>query len=890
MKKEAVISTFAKEIDIKVDDVSSLKSAVNLINKSLSTRTILKSDLELILDKVISLTDSYSGAILTVNKSNSSFVNSVNQELHHVYSKENKAIANSTAIHQWFQEQTPLINSAVFNGEIPDSHTSLLNCSEDISSLIISPNTNNNQLIGVCLLYKKQGVYSEHITHSIIPALCSAFSALKSVDELMGENFLDSNSQDSENNLLNLLLSTSPTAILVINKDKRIVVSNPASNRIFNHSSEMFPQIENNAELSLIDRKIDDFIPKFTELLTQSYKNNQGKENALSSQPYILENQTFFRTNGEQFLGNISAFQHIYKKQHHIVVQIQDVTTITNTAEEYQQTSQQLNALTHLVPLGIIHVNTGWECIYANDKWYELSGLIQEESHGSGWINSLHSDDVENTLEQLRESLRLGCGFQAEIRLESALGQTRWVDFNTQVLFDGNGFVQGFLGTFTDITEHLRSKERLRNVAEYDALTGLANRNLLQDKLQEAFYQSDIDKSDVSIFFIDLDGFKDINDSLGHDIGDKLLQQVAERLLKTLHKNDTVARFGGDEFVILLSSTTPQNNLSLVANRVIDAVAEPYHIDGNDIYITASLGVATGKGSNSSPKNILKHADAALYLAKSEGKNNFQFFKDELHIEVNNRVHLTNQLRNAFTNERFYLVYQPLAFSKDKKVFGFEALLRVTDDEDKIMLPNDFIHILETSGMIIDVGKWIIKQACKQLRLWKNQNLFPEDGYLSINVSPKQLLDDSIIPTIVDACQLYQIKPQHIVLEITESVIIDKPLKAEAVMNELKKIGVKFALDDFGTGYSSLTYLQRYPFDQIKIDRSFISNICTNPNDAKITQAIITLAKSLGLKITSEGVEDVDALHVLNDYGSDYFQGYYLGKPVLPHEAIKFLN
>jgi len=446
------------------------------------------------------------------------------------------------------------------------------------------------------------------------------------------------------------------------------------------------------------------------------------------------------------------------------------------------------------------------------------------------------------------------------------------------------------LGTFSDITDRLRIEDRLRKSAESDSLTGLVNRHLFQERLQQAFSSTCFNKNLVTVFFMDLDGFKDVNDSLGHGVGDQLLCQVSERLLNAVRKDDVVARYGGDEFVVLLSTKDEESSVNKLASRIIEVIAKPYNIYEKDIYITASLGVAHGRHGESSPEELLKQADAALYQAKGLGKNNFQLFNNELDKEASDRLYLMNQLRSALLEERFYLVYQPQALVEDQQVIGFEALIRCKDEQSETIYPNDFIPLLEDSGLILEVGAWVIDEACRQMSLWQSQGIFPDNGYMSINVSPKQMLDESLIPSIVSACDKYQINSEQLIIEITESVIIDKPERVQTVMEQMRSIGVKLALDDFGTGYSSLSYLQRYPFNHIKIDRSFISNLLTDENDSKITKAIISLAQSLDFKITAEGVQDLETLNLLKEWGSDYYQGYYLAKPELCDEAEKYTH
>ncbi len=878
---------FDSKVDINRRSDTSVRTAIESIQNLLFDPEASCKIFPLVLQHLAAITDSDFSTILTA-EANGTFPDSPEskQKLHSIYNEGGIAFICPTTVSHWVEQKVLPCRPVFFNAPIPKSHRKLLLNPQRIASMIILPVVSQNQLKAVCFLAKKEGNYSGETVRRLMPLLGSVICALQSADSVKGDLF-SLNQKISDNRFLSTLLSTSLTATLVVAQDKSVIVSNPAAHRMF------FPDSDTTA-LELLTSSVNqsfttsiyDFIPKFDDLFKWSNQKARYGEDHPHTGPRIWEDQTACRTDGSKFLVNISVFRYTYGTQRYTTLQIQDTTAIRESAEEYQQASQQLNALTHLVPVGIIRVDTDWNCVYANDKWYEFSGLIDEETQETGWINALHSDDVKRVLEQLREVLQIGSDFQAELRLVSPLGQIRWVDFNTQVLFDDSGAVQGFLATVADITERLVHQERLRHVAEYDGLTGLANRNLFQDRLQQAFYASERDGSTITVFFLDLDGFKDVNDSLGHDAGDKLLQQVAERLLNTLRRNDTVARFGGDEFVILLSTTEKENNVAGVASKVIESIAKPYIVDHHDIYVTASIGIATGSGMDSSPEQILKHADAALYLAKAEGKNNFQLFNDELDKKAKCRIQLANQLRIALQKDKYFLVYQPQALINNQELVGFEALLRFKDDQGTVIAPNDFIPILEETGMIIEVGKWVLEEACKQLRLWQNQGLFPENGFLSINVSPKQLLDEAIISVILNACNKYQVNPQQLVIEITETVIIDMPLKVQRAMSLLKDIGVKLALDDFGTGYSSLTYLQRYPFDHIKIDKSFVANLLTDKNTAKITKAIIALAQSLGLKITAEGVTDPESLNLLKDYGADHYQGYFLGRPAKAEDVL----
>lgn len=881
----------SKPFDVRTDmnrrRDTGIRSAIDTIQNLLFDPQASSKIFPLLLEHIVQINDSDYGVIFTADREGiSPILSDGNQRLHATHYKKGVAFVCPNILMQWVEQNIVPTRPVFYNAPFSKSHTKLLLNPEHVSAIIMLPILSQNQLRGICIIAKQHGSYEGEQIRRLTPLVGSVICALQSADTVKG-NLLSLNQKISDNRFLSTLLSSSPVAILVVAEDKNIVVSNAAAQHIFHPDSESIEANTLAPTSSLNGECIYDFIPKFDDMFKWSNQQAPYGENMPHLGPRIWEDQKAFRMDKSQFLVNISVFRYTHGAQRFTTLQIQDITAMRESAEDYQQASQQLNALTNLVPVGIIRVDANWNCVYANDKWYEFSGLINEESQGTGWINALHSDDVKTVLENLREALQIGNEYQAELKLVSPLGQVRWVDFNTQVLFNDQGSVQGFLGTFADITERLVHQERLRHVAEYDTLTGLANRNLFQDRLQQAFYASERDDSEVTVFFMDLDGFKDINDSLGHDTGDKLLQQVAERVLNTLRRNDTVARFGGDEFVVLLSHHDKESDVAGVATKIIEVIAQPFVIDGHNIYVTASIGIASGTSLNSSSEQILKQADAALYLAKAEGKNNFQLFNDELDREAKNRIHLANQLRIALQQEQFYLVYQPQAHIHDQRVIGFEALLRFKDDENNTVLPNDFIHILEESGMIIEVGKWVIEEACKQLRHWKNQKIFPEAGFLSINVSPKQLLDESILSVIINACNRYQIEPEQLVIEITESVLIDKPHRVQKAMSMLKDIGVKLALDDFGTGYSSLSYLQRYPFDHIKIDKSFVADLLTDENDAKITKAIIALAQSLSLEITAEGVTNLESLNILKNYGADYFQGYFLGKAEEANKAIQ---
>lgn len=856
-----------------------VRSAIDAIQNLLFDPQAAQKVFPLVLKHVVTLTQSDYGAIILIDSSHANGRHAIHK--HFKYNSIDSV--EESALLDLVENRLAPMRPSYFNDPIPKSYKRIFDVSTQVKSTIVLPVISRGKSLGYCIVSKKYGKFTGAMLNRLNPLLGSVICALQSSDTVKG-NLLSLNQKISDNRFLSTLMATSPNAILVVDDKHAIVTCNPAAIRAFaNRYDEDIYGPPSSAQECLNGRDIHDFIPDFENMFTWSNQQSPYGDSPTGLGPRIWEALQAFGLDGSEFLVNISVFRYTHGVQRFTTLQIQDITALHDSLQDYQQTSQQLSALTNLVPVGIIRVNTQWECIYANDKWFEFSGMIDEENRGIGWINALHGDDVKKTLEALRESLQTGIEYQSEIRLVTPLGKVIWVDFSTSILFDANGLVEGFLATFADITERLEHQEKLRHIAEFDSLTGLVNRNLFQDRLQQAFYGAERDDNAVSVFFMDLDGFKDVNDSLGHDIGDKLLQKVAERLLNSLRKNDTVARFGGDEFVILLADRMSDDetaaDIGAVAEKLIVAISEPYAIDDHDVYITASLGIATGTQLNSSSEKILKQADAALYLAKAEGKNNFQLFNDDLDKAAKKRVNLAKQLRIALKQKNFFLEYQPQAATMDNSLVGFEALIRMQDEKGNVVYPDDFIPVLEESGLIIQVGEWVIEEGCRQLRHWMNLGVFPKEGFLSINVSPKQLLNESFCSLIVNACSRFDIDPSRLIIEITETVLIDRPNKVQRAINSLKDIGVQLALDDFGTGYSSLTYLQTYHFDQLKIDKTFVADLCTDDNDAKITNAIIVLAQSLGLKITAEGVNNLETLRLLQEYGADFYQGFYLGKP-----------
>ncbi|MBI5752043.1 MAG: EAL domain-containing protein [Hydrogenophilales bacterium] len=435
-----------------------------------------------------------------------------------------------------------------------------------------------------------------------------------------------------------------------------------------------------------------------------------------------------------------------------------------------------------------------------------------------------------------------------------------------------------FVAIIQDITERQQSEERLHHLAHHDLLTNLPNRLLLQDRMALAMREAHQRERLVAVLFLDLDRFKNINDTLGHDTGDSLLKAVAERLTICLRPGDTVSRLGGDEFTILLANVAHVDDVTRVAQKILDQFIPPFRIGGRDLFISPSIGITLYPLDDKSIENLLKDADVAMYHAKDLGGNTFRFYTPELNIRAARRLELETGLRQALERQEFILHYQPLVDVKTGQIMGMEALLRWQHPEHGLIPPLDFIPLAEETGLIIPIGEWVLKTACAQTRIWHDKG-FPA-LQVAVNLSSKQLRDKNLIVAVQQALDAAGLGARHLDLELTESVLMHDMDLAVRILKELKQTGVTFSLDDFGTGYSSLSYLKHFPIDYLKIDRSFVRDIATDLFGAGLVQAIIAMASVLNIKVIAEGVEKHEQLEFLRRHGCDITQGYYCSKPL----------
>jgi diguanylate cyclase (GGDEF)-like protein/PAS domain S-box-containing protein len=457
-------------------------------------------------------------------------------------------------------------------------------------------------------------------------------------------------------------------------------------------------------------------------------------------------------------------------------------------------------------------------------------------------------------------------------------GSIIWIAENARAVTATDGRVQFYEGTVVDITERKQHDAELEYQATHDSLTGLPNRSLLRDRIEQAIAKAGRDGHQVAVVFVDLDHFKLINDSLGHHVGDRLLLEVSDRLLACVRGHDSVARQGGDEFVIVLTEQRDEDEVIAVVSRLLDAISQPWIDNGQEYGLSCSVGVSCYPRDGDNPDALLRCADAAMYQAKATGRGTYRCYTPELNHAISERLELENSLRHALDHNEFRVHYQPRVDIASGRIVGAEALIRWDCPGRGLIPPDSFIPIAEETGLIIPIGQWILQEACRQASAWQQAGL--PAITVSVNLSPVQFRHAGLVQSVADALQQAGLSPTCLELELTESFVMHDAERINVAMQSLKALGVDIAVDDFGTGYSSLSYLKRFPVDRLKIDKRFVRDIDSDPDDAAIVLAIITLGHALGLKVVAEGVETCAHLDFLRRHDCDELQGYYFSRAV----------
>jgi diguanylate cyclase (GGDEF)-like protein/PAS domain S-box-containing protein len=543
---------------------------------------------------------------------------------------------------------------------------------------------------------------------------------------------------------------------------------------------------------------------------------------------------------------------------------------------------------------GLWDWNLATDQIYFSPRWKSMLGYHEGQigNRPEDWFLLIHQDDIQRVRADIEAHLSAAIGhLENEHRVRHSDGSHRWMLTRGIAVRDETGKAYRMAGSQTDITERKRTEEQLLYDAFHDGLTGLSNRTLFLDRLESALKRRRrIPDLLFAVMYIDLDRFKIINDSLGHNAGDKVLIETAMRLEANLRHGDTVARWGGDEFVILAEDLEDLKQAEVIIGRIQKQLMMPFKIGDQEVTVTSSAGITTSDlFEYQKPSELLRDADAAMYKAKNQGRDQYAIFSPVMHHQALALLQLEADLRKALEMGEFRLHYQPIISLADGRVAGVEALVRWQHRERGLVPPAEFIPLAEETGLIVQLGQWIVENVCFQVDQWRSQGLMPFK--VAINVSARQFWQQDFVEMIAKALARFQLKPEWFDLEITEGVIIQNTEVAISMLAQLKKIGVNLSLDDFGTGYSSLNYLHKFPIDILKIDRSFVDLIGGESNEnTEIVQAIVTLAHTMNIEVVAEGVERFEQLFMLQQIGCEYAQGFFFSRPVDEFRTAEFVR
>ncbi len=523
---------------------------------------------------------------------------------------------------------------------------------------------------------------------------------------------------------------------------------------------------------------------------------------------------------------------------------------------------------------------------YVNAAFERVTGFTRAETVGRK-PNLVKSGHMSNDFyRRLWETILRGEVFRDIFINRRKDGTIYYEEKTITPLKDPLGQITHFVSTGKDISERMRFEERLHYLAHHDLLTGLPNRALLLDRLHQALARAHWNRRTLAVLFLDLDRFKNINDTLGHDLGDRLLQALAGRLSGCVRDGDTVSRLGGDEIAILLEDVAHTDDIANVARKILTAFDRPFSVNGHELFIAASIGISVYPHDGEDATTLLKHADIAMYRAKQQGGGQYTFFSAEMTAASAERLRLENDLRQGLARGEFLLYYQPLVALRTGAVVGVEALLRWQHPRLGLLAPAHFIELAEETGLIVPLGEWALREACRQAKAWLDSTSLPDALRVAENVSGRQFRQQQLADIVAQTLAKTALSPNRLAIELTESTLIQHLKHTEATLERLHEMGVAILLDDFGTGYSSLSYLKRFPITALKIDRSFVRDITHDPDDAAIVTAITTMAHHLGIEVIAEGVETREQLEFLRRCECDAMQGYYLSQP-LPAETAR---
>lgn len=676
--------------------------------------------------------------------------------------------------------------------------------------------------------------------------------------------------RESESRYRHLFELESDALFLIDNETGQILEANRAAEVLYGYS-----------RAELLQRKNTDLSaePDQTHKLTQEGGAIQQER---GGKPVLILVRWHRNRKGEVFPVEITAQHFVWHGRAVHIAAIRDITERLRMMADLHASEARFRSIFELSPLGIVLVSRiDQRFVHANSRFCELLGYSLQELQRMTVADVTHPDDWPQSQQLYRFASSEKQIVTVQKRYRRKDGATRWVNVTADLFLEQTSGEPLALGIVEDITERREAEERIRHLALYDALTDLPNRALLQDRLRQAMSEAQREQTLLAVLFLDLDRFKIVNDSLGHAVGDRLLQVVAERLGQHVRGSDTVCRLGGDEFVVVLTAVHDASDTARVADKLLRGLTEPLRVDGHTLNVSISIGISLYPMDGRDPDTLLQHADTALYQAKTGGRNNYQFFTVEMNVRARERLQLEQGLRQALERDEFTLHYQPQIDCVTGQVVAVEALLRWRHPELGWVAPERFIRIAEEVGLIVPIGEWVLWKACRDSQAWRNAGLV--DCPIAVNISALQLQRTGFSAWLAEIIRETGLQAGDLELELTETLLIGE---ANAVtLRQLKEMGVALSIDDFGTGYSSLNYLCHFAIDKLKLDGSFLRDITTSADAATIVTAIMTIARCLRLAVVAEGVENRQQVEFLHERDCHLMQGYHFSRP-LPAEDL----
>jgi diguanylate cyclase (GGDEF)-like protein/PAS domain S-box-containing protein len=674
---------------------------------------------------------------------------------------------------------------------------------------------------------------------------------------------------------LRAVIHASPLAIIARDLDKVITMWNPAAERLFGWTEH-------------------EVLNTTTSIVPEPLKGptEELRQRAMRGESIILEETQRMRRDGS--LVDVSmTIAPLYGADGHAngsMVTIADISRRKEAEAALRESESHLRLAMEAAQMGMWY----WEAETDRFSYSDgLAALFGRDPDAPPLAyrdlqKSLHPDDRDLFFATVRHAVRQGADFQIDYRVVWPDGTVHWVANRAQVHRDARTKrALRIVGVAMDLTDRKIAEQRIAHMAHHDALTGLPNRVLLRDRIQQAIAQAHRNQSQLAVLFIDLDRFKNINDSLGHQLGDRLLQSVASRILACVREGDTVSRVGGDEFVIVIPLIEATADASAVAGKILEVLGNVFHLHGNDLHVAASIGISLYPSDGADAETLMRNADTAMYFAKDSGRANFQYFTQHMNVAAQQRLTLENSLRRALENHEFELHYQPLHDLRDRSITGVEALIRWRQPDGTLVSPGEFIAVAEDSGLIVPIGEWVLREALRQARVWQSEG---RPLRMAVNVSANQLSRPSFADRLRRMLEETGVDPSLVELEVTEGVIVEGAGEAREAIDQIAALGVGIAIDDFGTGYSGLAYLKRLPIDTVKIDQSFVRDLTIDPDDAAIVTAIVAMARSLGVDVIAEGVETEEQVAELKRLGCYRAQGYLLSRPMPAASITRLLR